>query len=45
MQMEYIGNDEAKNGGLFIRQCLDGENDRGDRMDIDIENLVMKEGG
>lgn len=32
-------------GRLFIRQCLGRENDRGDRMDIDIENLVMKEGG
>lgn len=30
---------------LFIRQCLGGENDRGDRMGIDTENLVMKESG
>lgn len=45
MQMEYIGDDEAKNGGLFIRQCLGGENDRGGRMGIDLENLARKEGG
>lgn len=29
---------------LCIRQCLGRENDRGDRMGINIENLVMKEG-
>lgn len=41
VQMEYIGDGEAKKGGYWLyqkavyRQCLGGENDRGNRQGID----------